>query len=48
MAWDKVTLQLEFQTGSEVSDVRFEGHHKPIPGGLTVAVRATDTLKPNI
>ena len=33
---------------SEVSDVRFEGRHKPIHGGLTVAVRTTDTLKSNI
>ena len=43
-----VTFQLELQIGLEVSDVRFEGHHKSIPGGLTVAVRATDTLKPTI
>jgi len=32
----------------EASDVRFDGRHKPFHGGLTVAIRATDTLKPNI
>ncbi len=36
---------MELQIGSEVSAVRFEGRHKPIHGGLTVAVLATDTLK---
>ena len=39
-----VTIQVELQIGSEASDVRFEGRHKPIHEGLTVAVRTTDTL----
>jgi hypothetical protein len=40
-----LTVQLKLQIVSEVSAVRFEGRYKPIHGGLTVAVRATDTLK---
>ncbi len=42
-----LTVQLKLQIVSEVSAVRFEGRYKPIHGGLTVAVRATDTLKSN-
>lgn len=42
-----VAVQLELQTVPEASEVRFEGRHKPVHGGLTVAVRATDTLKSN-
>jgi hypothetical protein len=42
-----LTVQLKLQIVSEVSAVRFEGRYKPTHGGLTVAVRATDTLKSN-
>ena len=45
---NEVTIQLVLPIMAEASYVRFEGRHKPIPGGLTVAVQATDTLKPNI